>query len=147
MEGRHRTQYDPHPVKISFKGVKVYTKQSFRDECDINILMASYKRSGVLPHLAGGLPSYGDFTSATDYHTAHNAVIEAKLAFDELPSEIRTQMDNDPHKLLQFLEDPNNREEAENLGLFQPEPQDSSTETGAPEGKRAPDSGGETPPE
>lgn len=123
------------------------TKQSFREECDINVLMKSYKKTGVLEHLARGLPSYGDFTNAEDYHTASNQVIAAQKAFDELPSEIRSRMDNDPHALLEFLEDEENREEAVSLGLL-PEPPKAAapTETGGSEGKSPPASEGATAP-
>lgn len=150
MESRFRKLGDRTSVGLSCEGDTVYTKQSFRDECDINILMASYRRTGVLTHLAKGLPSYGDFTSSVDYHDACNQVLDAQLAFAELPSEIRTRFDNDPKKLLEFLEDPANREEGEQLGLFEPEDlpsQDSPAESGAPEGERAPESVGETTPE
>lgn len=147
----YRKLGDRSSVGLSCEGDTVYVKQSFRDECNINILMASYRRTGVLTHLARGLPSYGDFTSSGDYHAACTQVLEAQTAFSELPSEIRTRFDNNPQKLLEFLEDPANREEGEQLGLFDPLPPEQTTvsppETGAPEGKSAPVSEGETPPE
>ena len=123
MQGRYRTRDDRKSVALTFIGDKVYTKQSFKDECDINILMASYKATGVLNHLAQGLPSFGDFSSSVTYHEASMAILDAQAAFDQLPSEIRTKMNNDPHQLLQFLEDPANREEATQMGLFDPPPE------------------------
>jgi len=68
-------------------------------------------------------PMYGDFTGIFDFQTAQNAVIHAKQQFMELPAKLRARFDNSPQKLLEFLDDPENRNEAEFLGLVQaPDP-------------------------
>lgn len=94
------------------------TEQSHKDSCDINVLMAKYERSGVIPRGASGEPFYGDFTGIDDYQSALNAVMEAEESFMQLPAKIRAQFDNDPQKLLTFLADDKNRQAAIDLGLI-----------------------------
>lgn len=140
---------DRHQVGIDCSKDTPITKQSFRDECDINKLMAQYQKTGVMTHLTRGLPSYGDFTNAADYHTASTKVLEAQRAFDELPAEVRTRMRNDPMKLLEFLEDEKNHEEGVQLGLFlaPAATADPPTETGPPKTKSgSEEAGGNAPP-
>lgn len=94
------------------------TKQAYRDECDINKIMERYELVGELPNTLGSpTPSFGDFTTVVDYHTACNAVRNAETAFMTLPGALRARFANDPQNLLAFLADSSNREEAEELGL------------------------------
>ena len=76
--------------------------------------------TGVLgdPLAVGSVePQYGDFTTVADFHAAQNIIAEATQSFDLLPAALRKRFDNDPAKLLEFLEDDSNREEAIKLGL------------------------------
>lgn len=97
------------------------TKQAHKDECDINVIMSRYQQTGVLPgddRIAGA--RYMDCTGA-DYQEAMMVVASAKTAFLEMPAGIRDRFDNDPRRLMEFLEDPRNLEEARELGLVNPE--------------------------
>ena len=49
-----------------------------------------------------------------------NRVLSAEAAFGRLPAATRSRMDNDPAKLLAFLADPKNKDEAVKLGLVHP---------------------------
>jgi phage internal scaffolding protein len=91
-------------------------QQHARDECDINTIV---KRFGLTGELPSGVkaPQYGDFTHATDYHSALNAVRAADAAFMELPADVRTRFNNDAGALVDFVSDASNRAEAEKLGL------------------------------
>lgn len=93
------------------------TKQEFKDECDINKLLERYQQQGVPPRVNSGQPQWGDFT-APDLQTALNTVIEAEALFDELPSSLRNRFDNDPVKLLDWVHDPKNAQEAVSLGFL-----------------------------
>lgn len=110
---RQRTQ-------ISFAGCEARTKQSFREECNINTIMAKWQRTGLISHLAGRPPTFGDFSQQMDYQEAANKVIRADEAFAELPARIRDRFHNDPGELIGFLSDPENDAEAEALGLKTP---------------------------
>lgn len=100
------------------------TFQSMRDETDINLIIKNYKATGKLPSIKGDpmtvrYPQFGDFTQITDYSDAVQALNVAKEAFAELPSAVRRRFDNDPAKLVSFIEDPANIEEAVDLGLIE----------------------------
>lgn len=97
------------------------TDPSFADECDINILMAQYRSSELIPHVTRYQGQYGDFADAPDYLTAQIIILEANEAFMSLPAHIRTKFDNDPAAFLDFVHNPDNKEEMRNLGLLNPE--------------------------
>jgi len=120
-----RKPYEPSVrVAISFPHAS-RTKQAFVEESDINTIMKKYEKTGVLdPRLQRGPGSYGDFTSATDYHSSLNQVVAAQEAFYNLPSAVRAKFHNDPGEMLAWLENPKNDAEAIELGLRQaPEPE------------------------
>jgi phage internal scaffolding protein len=91
-------------------------QQHYKDECDINTILQKFSITGILPE-APLSPRYGDFTGIGDYHTALNRVISAQEEFEALPAQIRARFDNDPAKLIEFLDNDANRPEAEELGL------------------------------
>lgn len=93
-------------------------QQHFKEECDINTILQKFNITGLLPE-APLSPRYGDFTGIGDYHTALNRVIAAQDEFEALPAQIRARFDNDPAKLIEFLDDEANRPVAEELGLVE----------------------------
>lgn len=93
------------------------TKQSFKDECDINTIMRRYEQTGVLQHLSRGQPQYVDATSA-DYQASMELVVAAREMFDALPSRVRERFQNDPASMLAFVDNAENRDEAIKLGLI-----------------------------
>lgn len=98
------------------------TKMSMADECNINLIMARHKKTGLVSHVAAVQPEYGDFNNATDYQNACNAIIAADQAFESLPADVRKEMDNDPGQFLDFMADPDNEDRAIELGLLPPKP-------------------------
>lgn len=94
-------------------------QQQFKDECDINNILKQFNITGQLP--ANTLsPKYGDFTGISDYKTALDRVIAADEEFMNLPATIRARFNNDAAELIQFLDNEENRAEAEKLGLIEP---------------------------
>jgi phage internal scaffolding protein len=93
-------------------------QQHYKEESDINTILQKFSITGILPE-APLSPRYGDFSGISDYHTALNRVIAAQDEFEALPAQIRARFDNDPSKLIEFLEDETNRPEAEELGLVE----------------------------
>ena len=94
-------------------------QQHFKEECDINTILQKFNITGLLPENPLS-PRYGDFTGISDYHTALNRVIAAQDEFDALPANIRARFENDPAQLIEFMENSENRSEAEKLGLIEP---------------------------
>ena len=93
-------------------------QQHYKEECDINTILQKFNITGILPE-APLSPRYGDFSGISDYHTALNRVIAAQEEFEGLPAQIRVRFDNDPAKLIEFLDNDANRQEAEDLGLVE----------------------------
>lgn len=92
------------------------TEQSHKNECDINKIVARALKSGVLPVVSDrGL--FGDFSNV-DYQNMQIKIARAKEQFMRLPVNIRTRFSNDVGSLLEFIDNPDNKEEAVKLGLL-----------------------------
>lgn len=103
--------------------------QSFKDECDINVLMARYRKTGILPeNINEQAGQYLDCT-ANDFQEAMCLVAGAASLFNELPSTLRDRFQNDPVQLLNFLDKEENRPEAVKLGLVREGIRESSAST------------------
>lgn len=103
------------------------TKQSFKDECNINLIVKRFEKHQVLDHLAKTQGRYGDFLSAPDFHEAQIRVAAAKEAFASLPAAVRKRFNNDPGAFMSFATDPENKGELRKMGLLKaeaPAPQD-----------------------
>lgn len=94
-------------------------QQQFKDECDINNILRQFNITGQLPEQTLS-PKYGDFTGINDYKTALDRVIAADEQFMNLPATLRARFDNDAANLIEFLNNDENRLEAEKLGLVEP---------------------------
>lgn len=118
------TRYTAHKrekVKVEFPVTEGRTQQDAVDECDINVIMRRYVKTGVLPP-GMGLGQYGDFSTAEDYLDAQNTIIQARAQFESLPSHVRERFSNSPVAMLAFLGDRKNIDEARKLGLLKDEP-------------------------
>lgn len=99
------------------------TRQEFADECDINVLMARYEKTGVISHVAQREPMYLDLSGGVpDLQTALHTVMVAEQAFMTLPASVRKEFDNDPLKFVAFAEDANNLDKMREFGLAPPLP-------------------------
>lgn len=116
------------------------TKQSFKDECDINHVLARYRKTGVLPMVPTN-GTYLDVAEVTDYHSAMNFCVQAQQLFELLPAPVRKRFENDPGEFLAFAEDPANRAEMIEMGLVKETPEDVAAK------RAALDPAPETPPE
>lgn len=98
------------------------TKQSFKDECDINNIIRQYKATGMINHVAANAARgvYADLPPPLDYQEALNIVIEGERAFESLPAKLRERFNNDPRAFLAFVSDPENKDEMVKLGLLKP---------------------------
>lgn len=95
-------------------------KQSMAEECDINVIVRRFGLTGQLPSDVR-MPTYGDFSSVIDFHTAMNAIVQAREAFDRMPADVRYRFHNDAGEFVAFCSDDRNAGEAERLGLLDPE--------------------------
>lgn len=122
------TRYSP----IKSSGLKCQgpsrTKQSFKDECDINRIIEKYQTIEnynavlALRGAAGRKPQFGDFSVVPDYVQAQNTIAQANEMFAALPSNIRDRFMNNPALFLDFMSNPDNKDEAIRLGLCSADP-------------------------
>lgn len=106
---------------LSFDPESEGAQQQFKDESDINVIVARFGLTGELPEVR--MPLSGDFTGVSDFHQAMNLVRQAQESFMEIPAHLRARFNNDPGRLINFLENGDNRDEALKLGLIQPPPE------------------------
>lgn len=95
------------------------TEQSHKRECDINYILKKYDKTGLITNVSKFEAQYGDIPAIT-YKEAMDLVTGAQRQFDILPSNIRKRFDHDPAKFLEFFENSENRKEAIELGLINP---------------------------
>lgn len=127
----------PQPVEVDGASV-LYgdgrTKQAFRDETDINKILAKAQRVGSLSHLVRHGATYGDFADVPDLLTAHARLKKGQEVFAELPSEVRREFSNDMFKFYEYVNDPANVDRLPDLlpGLARPGAQNPEVLRGAP---------------
>lgn len=143
---RARRAYDVDVASLDaaldFEGVESLTRQEFKDEADINVLVARFGVTGTMP-APQEPPMYGDFSDVFDFQQAMNEILYAEDQFMALPSELRERFNNDPGALIEFVNDEANRDEAVKLGLIPGEkaavpPQEPSGDDGGSEGTEDP---------
>lgn len=110
---RHARVFDP----AACPGDVSLTKQQYKKECDINYLMKAYKKRGILPPMINREAMYADVSAVGDYVDVQRAYLRAEADFMSLPSAVRKRFDNTPGKLIEFLSNPANKDEAIELGL------------------------------
>lgn len=92
------------------------TKQSFKDECDINNIVRRYEQTGEFPYINPREAQFGDVTGL-EFRAMLDTVNEANAAFAALPAEIRDRFNHDPVKFVDFCSNADNAEELVKLGL------------------------------
>lgn len=110
---------DVHPLSSG----ESMTKQCFKEECDINNIVKRYMDTGILGDpFDTRKPVFGDFSDVPDFHEAQGVIAKAFEQFADLPAEVRDRFANNPAQLMEFLDNPANRDEAIKLGLVSSEP-------------------------
>lgn len=104
------------------------TQQHFKDECDINNILKSYR--GKVP--ASDEPAYFMDCTVTDLQSAYEIAEDIGARFDSLDSEVRARFNNNPLELLEFVHNADNETAAIELGLL-PKPAPASEPAPAPE--------------
>lgn len=94
------------------------TEQFHEGSTNISAIMAKYRRTQLAPQRS--TPGfYGDFTTVGDYQDTLNRIEHAKASFMTLPAKIRAEFKNNPGKLLEFIDKPENLEKAYELGIIE----------------------------
>lgn len=109
--------YREHKRVVYRSDLPSRTVQDPRDECDVNKLMAKYRKTGMISHLAKHPPRYEDVSNAVSFQEALNIVNQAEAEFMKMSASIRARFGNDPGKFMEFVQDPENAEEMYKLGI------------------------------
>lgn len=110
------------------RGVRTFTtdpsrtKQSMRDECDINGIMKRFERTGIVTHNAVREAYFSDVSVVPDFAEAIEIVRKAENMFMSMPAKLRAFFENDPARYVQFCSDPVNADKMVELGLREPKP-------------------------
>lgn len=130
-----RTGYGPRDRLVKDATAETHgtnVKQSFKDEVDVNNVVARFERTGVLPEPRGGEPLYLDVAEFPSYQEAMARVREVESFFAGLPAETREAFDNDAVAFADWAMDEKNLEAAKQLGVQPVEtPVASSVDDGA----------------
>lgn len=106
------------PGRKDKMGNNIYmTEQAHKDTCDINKIIERFDRDGIISHVSKFEGKFGDLSGA-DFKEMMDQVTNAQSLFDELPVNIRNRFENSPEKLLTFMDEPGNRQEAIELGMI-----------------------------
>lgn len=103
--------------QIDFTNDPGLTEQAHGKEADIHVIMRKAARTGMVEHINNRPAQYSDLASRPDFHQAMNIVAEAQSTFETIPAEIRARFRNDPAEFLDYINDPTNREDMQELGF------------------------------
>lgn len=92
-------------------------KQSFKDECDVNRIMAKALKGQPVSWLNPKEPRWGVDVTGVDFRESMDVVAKSIEMFDQLPSAVRKKFQNDPAQFLEFIDNKDNEEEIYKMGL------------------------------
>lgn len=101
------------------------TKQEFKQDCDMNVIINRFTKTGVLP-LQQRHAMYLNLVGAPNLQQSMHLMMAADAAFMTLPAKVRKEFDNNPMKFVEFATDEKNLDKLREWGLApqpkQPEP-------------------------
>jgi len=83
------------------------TKQCFKNECDIQKIMARAEKAGAISHLEKFQGVYADFAEF-DFFEQTQKLTRGREIFDELPGEVRKEFGGSPAEFFAYVNDPAN---------------------------------------
>lgn len=109
------------------------TQQNFKELCEINKIVARYRKNEIFDHVNRYEGRYGDFSTAIDYREGIEKLRAVTEMFQTLPAQIRADFENDASKFLEFAQDPEHEEALRELGLLPKIPVTSGPQTAGEE--------------
>ncbi len=99
------------------EGMPSKTKQEFKDESDVNVIVDMYTRGAPLPvQITPG--QFLDVSELGDYRTALDTIMEAEEVFKKMPKAVKDAVGNSVAGFLDFVNDPENTDQLVDLGLI-----------------------------
>ena len=114
-------------------------RQSEQDAADINVIVKRFTQAGLVPAEDPSL-YFADVSEVGTFADVLERVEQGrKYFYNKVPAVVRARFDHDPAKFLDFMANPENRDEAVELGLI-PKPPD---EGGSADEGKSGDGGGD----
>lgn len=118
-----RTRFE----RVDTKGVEFTipseVQQCDKDSTDINKIIKRYGEQCVCGMCAMNerqpISEEVAMLSSEDFNSMMQKMASVNNQFNELPAEVRQKFGHNPANMLEFMQDPANREEGEKLGLFE----------------------------
>ena len=114
-----RSIYDGERFPVVLSCGKGLTQQCFKDECDINNIIARYEQTGLIGDgsFSPREPMFGDYSEIPDFQVVRNQMAKGVEIFESLPARVRQMFDNDVALYCEFIANRDNLDEACELGL------------------------------
>lgn len=109
-----------HDRVTAYVGDVSRTRAEFQDECNINMIMKRYEKTGVITHYSKRQPVYLNLDESIDFHHSMNLFVQAEAAFMRLPATVRKRFGNDAAEFVKFAEVPENLDQMRAWGLAPP---------------------------
>lgn len=93
------------------------TEQAHKNQCDINMILKDYQRTGFIQHAKKHQGKYDD-VSAIDFQKAQNTVANVKTLFERLPALIRAEFNHEPGAFLEYVQNPANAKKLQQRGIL-----------------------------
>lgn len=120
MNPKVRNKFSPKiQVEVEFTE-ESRVQEHFQNSTNVNHIMARYQKTGDASILNRVRTEYGTFDQFQDLSQYTSKLARAEEAFSALPQSIQKQFDWQPSKMLEFIDDPRNFDEAVKIGLFKP---------------------------
>jgi len=88
-----------------FSGDSV-TQQHFKNQCDVNQIVAAYEATGVDPYAHRAQQQNFGFATSKTFEQASREIAEVHSAFAALPSKERSAFANDPAQWIEAINTP-----------------------------------------
>jgi hypothetical protein len=109
----HLQDLDPDTGEVLY-----LTRQEFKDECDMNKIIARYTPELLIESYNAFKGTFADVSEFGDYCDMRDKVLATDSWFESLPAKIRGMFDNQVSKIVDFMDDPSNFDEAVKIGLL-----------------------------
>lgn len=110
------TQYQSYNRNIKKSDKPSLTDESFKDECDISLMIERFKINKIPPRTVN--IAYGYSPTVEDLQNAQYIMAETKSNFEALPSKVRDEFGNDVSNYLAYISDKTNLKDCYERGLI-----------------------------
>ncbi|AXL15177.1 internal scaffolding protein [Microviridae sp.] len=101
----HKKNIKKRPFSISFKGTTSLTKQSFREECDMNNIISKFHRTGELPLNFSNVEAQYGVAPTQDLKEALDTIQNLKNEFNDLSEKDKERFEGSYVKYAEFLDE------------------------------------------